>query len=241
MIVGIVSAKGSPGVTTTCLALTAAASHDALLVEFDPSGGSIECWTGVTGEPGLIPAASALRRSTGIDTVLNDAVEVVSGVRAVLAPSSGQLAEAAVGAATDRLLPALAAFDMTVVVDGGRWAASQKTSSRLAGCDVVIVLCAPSVAGVEAARWLVDPLRSVSRAAVALAPVGDRPYGPSEIAALVDVPLVGPLAWDSRGVNLLVGRGAIGAWRRTALARSVASVLRFASTRPPERVASGND
>ena len=44
MLLGLVSAKASPGVTTAALALTAVA-EDGLLVELDPSGGSIECWT----------------------------------------------------------------------------------------------------------------------------------------------------------------------------------------------------
>ena len=49
MRLGLVSAKGSPGVTT--LALGAAAIMDAIAVELDPSGGDVECWLGPVGEP----------------------------------------------------------------------------------------------------------------------------------------------------------------------------------------------
>ena len=41
MRLGLVSSKGSPGVTT--LALGAAAIMDAIAVELDPSGGDVEC------------------------------------------------------------------------------------------------------------------------------------------------------------------------------------------------------
>lgn len=86
MIVGLVSAKGSPGVTTAALAL-AAVADDGLLVELDPSGGSVEAWTGVGGEPGLVRVASGLRRSAGADSVVEHVVDVPPGVRAILAPA----------------------------------------------------------------------------------------------------------------------------------------------------------
>lgn len=41
MRLGLVSAKGSPGVTT--LALGVAAIMDGIAVELDPSGGDVEC------------------------------------------------------------------------------------------------------------------------------------------------------------------------------------------------------
>ena len=108
MLIGLASAKGAPGVTTAALALTAAADDGALLVELDPSGGSVECWTGVTGEPGLIGLASGLRRSARSETVLAHVVDSPPGVRSILAPTAGGLAEATITMAGDRLVPALA-------------------------------------------------------------------------------------------------------------------------------------
>jgi hypothetical protein len=60
MLIGLVSAKGSPGVSIAALALTAAAGDAGLLMELDPSGGSLECWTGIPGEPGLVRVASGV-------------------------------------------------------------------------------------------------------------------------------------------------------------------------------------
>jgi hypothetical protein len=140
------------------------------------------------------------------------------------APSSGVLAESTIVALGERLLPCLAELDETVIVDAGRWARSQPTARRLAGCDAVALLCSPTVEGIEAARWQVDHLRrQVDR--VALVTVGDRPYGPSEVADATNSSVGGALAWDRGGLARLLDRGVSSGWRRTPLARSALQVL----------------
>ena len=225
MLLGLVSAKGSPGVTTTALALAAVAGDRALLVELDPSGGSLECWTGTTGEPGLIRVANGMRRAVSPEMLRAHAVSAPPGVRSVLAPTAGALAEATIAMTGDRLVPALAEQEATVVVDAGRWSRAQPTARRIAGCDAIGVVCAPTVEGVEAARWLIDPLHSTAVGPVVLVLVGDRPYSPPEVAAVVGVPVVGVLAWDARGINALLTAGAGRGWSRSALARSARSIL----------------
>ena len=42
MLLGLVSAKGAPGVTSAAVALTAVSG--GVMVELDPSGGSVDCW-----------------------------------------------------------------------------------------------------------------------------------------------------------------------------------------------------
>lgn len=225
MLLGLVSAKGSPGVSTAALALTATAGDGGLMVELDPSGGSVECWTGATAEPGLIRVANGLRRAVEPEMLLTHAVTTPPGVRSVLAPTAGGLAESTIAMTGDRLVPVLAELEATVVVDAGRWSRSQSTARRIAGCDVIGVVCAPTVDGVEAARWLIDPLRSTAAGHVVLVLVGDRPYSPPEVAAVVGVPVVGVLAWDPRGVNGLLTTGTGRGWSRSALARSTRSML----------------
>lgn len=226
MVIGVVSAKGSPGATTTALALTAAAEGRGLMVELDPSGGSIECWTGVTGEPGLVRAASALRRISDPEVVAGCAVEAPRGISTLLAPTDGTMAESTIRVAVPGLMAACAALDRDVVVDGGRWAASQSTAGRVAGLPVVAVVCTPTVAGVEAARALVAPLRAAAAGGqVVLVLVGDRPYSAGEVASVVGVPVAGVVPWDRRAVGLLAASGRVRAWSRTALARSARSTL----------------
>lgn len=225
MLVGLVSAKGSPGVTTSALAL-AAAADDGLLVELDPSGGSIEVWTGAGGEPGLVRVASGLRRSAGPDAVIEHVVDVPAGVRAVLAPTAGPYAESTVAMTRDRLTPALRDLaGTTTILDLGRWSRSQATAHRVSGCDVVGVVCTPTIDGVEAARWLVEPMQAQSSGQVVVVVIGDRPYQAAEVAAAMGVPAAGALAWDPRGVGSLITRGAGRAWARSPLARSARTVL----------------
>jgi len=225
MLLGLVSAKGSPGVSTAALALTAAAGDRGLLVELDPSGGSVECWTGATGEPGLIRVANGMRRAVEPEILLAHAVTAPPGVRSILAPTAGGLAESTIAMTGDRLVPVLAELDAMVVVDAGRWSRSQTTARRVAGCDVVSVVCAPTVEGVEAARWLIDPLSTTVTGQVVLVLMGDRPYSPPEVAAVVGASVVGVLAWDPRGANALLTTGAGRGWSRSALARSARSML----------------
>lgn len=223
MLLGLASAKGAPGVTSAAVALTAASA--GLMVELDPSGGSVDCWLRATGEPGLIRAASALRRQADLDALVQFAAEVVPGVRVVRAPTSGMLAESTIVAMRDRLVPTLAEFDGTVVVDCGRWSRSQPTARRLAACDAVALVCSPTIEGVEATRWQVDQLRSLVERVV-IVPVGDRPYGPDELAAATGAEIAGVLVWDRRGLARLLERGCGGGWQRTPLARSARNLLR---------------
>lgn len=225
MLVGLVSAKGSPGVTTAALAL-AAVAEDSLLVELDPSGGSIEVWTGAWGEPGLVRVANGLRRSAGADAVVEHLVDVPAGIRSILAPTAGPYAESSVALTRDRLTSALRDLDgITTILDLGRWSRSDTTTHRVSGCDVVGIVCSPTIDGVEAARWLVEPLEAASATRVVVVAVGERPYGSAEVAAAMEVPVVGALAWDRRGFTTLLAHGAGRAWARSPLARSARTVL----------------
>src|SRR4029079_17986666 len=103
--------RGAPGVTSAAPAVTA--SSGGLMVELDPSGGSVDCWLSGTGEPGLIRVASAMRRHTDPTGLVTDATEILPGVLQLRAPSSGVLAESTIVALADRLLPCLAELDET--------------------------------------------------------------------------------------------------------------------------------
>jgi Flp pilus assembly CpaE family ATPase len=221
----LVSAKGSPGVTTAATALTAAgaASGRALLAELDPAGGSVQVLASGPASWGLLDAAGRLRREAGPDPVLANVTELPAGVPTLLAPTAGHTAESVIGSVTDRWIPSLRAAAPDVVIDAGRWEPSQRTAHRIAGADLVGVVCRPTVGGIEAARLMLDRLRSAARAPVAVVVVGHKPYSPDEIAAHLDVPLGGTLAWDPRAVAALWLGGAAPRWRRSSLGRSAAA------------------
>ena len=63
-LVALVSAKGSPGVTTTALALagTWPENRRVLLAELDPAGGDLAPRFGLHADPGVVQLGSAFRR-----------------------------------------------------------------------------------------------------------------------------------------------------------------------------------
>jgi Flp pilus assembly CpaE family ATPase len=230
MLIGFVSAKGSPGVTTAALAFAATTSRNVgsaqpLLVELDPSGGVIECWTGVAHEPGLSRVASGLRRSLEVEVVEAGIRPIPAGVAVVHAPTSGTLAESTIAAIGERLTIAMAESDRLVIIDAGRWCRSQSTARRIVGCDVIVIVCQPTVAGVEAARALFDPIHAITNLSPVLLLVGERPYSAGEVAEATGVTVIGTLPWDPHAVNTLLASGAVKSWSRSSLARSARTIL----------------
>lgn len=221
MLITLLSAKGSPGVTTTAAALAAAASPqlDTLVVEVDPSGGDIEVLTGVTGEPGLLRVANDLRRNVEAEVLPAYAVAAPAGVPAILAPTSAPATASVVTSVADRLGSALRTLPGAVLADAGRWDPAQPSAGRIAGADVVAIVCRPTALSVEHARHLLDRIREVTRPVVVVL-VGDRPYGAGEIASVLETPVAGVIAWDPGGVAALWAEGVTRRWAKSWLARS---------------------
>ncbi len=239
-VLALVSAKGSPGVTTAAAALTAAASltGDSLLVELDPSGGDVQILTGVEDEPGVTLAATELRRQvSGGRRRRRTSRSTPPGVPALLAPTAELMAASVIASVIERWRPALREYGGTVVVDAGRWDGAQATARRVAVGDLVAVVCRPSVASVEHARHIVDRLRTTARRPVVALVIGTRPYAPSEVAAELEVPLGGAIAWDPRGVGTLWSKGVSKSWGRTWLASSAAQSLESLLDLVPDAIA----
>lgn len=219
MLVALVSAKGSPGVTTTALALAAATSaRGSLLVEADPAGGDLECWCGPLGEPGLLGVATDLARDADAELIDSRAVEVVPGVRAVVAPTGESAATATIVPMAERLGPALATLDVPVLVDCGRWSVAHRAASQVAAASLVGVVCRPTLDSVEHTRDLVESLRRVNRAVAAVVVGGHRPYGSDEVSSALGVPVAGVLPWEPRAVLALLESGVARPWSRSGLA-----------------------
>jgi hypothetical protein len=238
-VISLVSAKGSPGATTAAAALAAAATltGDTLLVELDPSGGDVQILTGVEGEPGTVLAAAELRRTVSASAVEAHVTAAPPEVPALLAPTAELMASSVIASVIDRWRPALREFGGTVVVDAGRWDAAQPTARRATVGDLVAVVCRPSVASVEHARHAIDRLRAAARRPVVALVVGTKPYAPAEVAAQMEVPLGGALAWDPRGVGTLWSRGVSKSWGRTWLASSAAQSLESLLALIPDSIA----
>lgn len=223
----LLSAKGSPGVTTTAAALAAAATKTsrALLAELDPSGGSVHVMTGKPVAAGLVDAAGRLRREATPAAIDENTATLPDGIPSLVAPTSGPATESVIDSARDRWMPALRSSAFDVMVDAGRWEPSQRTARRIYGADVVVVVCRPTVAGVASSHQIIDRLWELARRPVVTVVVGRRPYVPEEVAAHLGVPLAGTMAWDPRGAAHLWARGMAGRWHSTRLARSARVTL----------------
>jgi hypothetical protein len=239
-VMTLASVKGSPGVTTAAAALVAAAvvgGQRALLVELDPSGGDVRLLSSLpVAEPNLVHAAAELRYANGAEDALGgQAVEALPSLPALLAPAGAGEAEAVLSSIGDGWGAAFRSFDGLVVVDAGRWDVGQATTRRIEGADVVGLVVRATAVSVEHARHTVVALRRASRAPVAAVVVGDRPHPPEAVAAALDLPLAGSVAWDPRGVGWLWAKGATSSGVRSSLARSAGRTLAGLEDQLPAR------
>lgn len=226
-VIALVSAKGSPGVTTTAAALAAAgvaAGRPTAWVELDPTGGS--GWVqSRASHPGTEPTLGELARSIRDGTVGADwarfTVPVPPGVPGVLAPPGRPAASTIIAEGTTSWCEVLGQGEAVVAVDTGRWSGDAKDAIRLAGADVVGLICRSTLESTEHAWHLVGPLRDAARCPVALVVVGTKPYHGLDVASALGLPLAGVMEWRRRDVAALWATGGA----RTILVRNAARVL----------------
>lgn len=251
MLVAVCSAKGSPGVTSTTLALTAAwPDFDARLLEADPAGGDLafRCRHAsgdeVATSPNLLGLATAVRGSSleGMaDPELLDRFcqPLASGVRLVpglpspaqargLSGLWGQIAHAAGGSGSH------------VVADLGRLQRTEATMQLAAAATVIVVVCQPSLESVTHVQQLISdvapalPDRAAGRAFVP-AVMGPHRNGTDDtgdvdqiMGSLGGLPIAPamPIAYDRRGLaDLEAGANPKGRLARTPLMRSATSLV----------------
>ena len=193
MIVAVCADKGSPGVTTTAVALTLAWPGRAVLLEADTAGGDLAFWgrrgdgpvpeatvtagTGPDGallapEPSLLSLAAAARVGLPGDALPGHAQPTRWGIDVVPAPPAAQ-AFAPLRPLWDGVAAACAAWPGTVIVDLGRFHSASPAAALARAATAVLVLTAMSVEGLYRARDRVGDLtRAVGDPARARTPVG---------------------------------------------------------------------
>ncbi len=207
-VIALASAKGSPGVTTTALALAAVWPRRVLVAECDPAGGDLACWFGLPAAPGLVTLGPTARRGLrpadvwAHSQIVSDALEVLPGfVRPDQAAAVMQLWQ--------ELPAAFAALDADVLADCGRLATASPVLPLLRAADVVVVLARPNTGGVAHLEpWLGTLTRAGVNAKVAL--LGDRPYRAADIAAALGergaaTEVIGVVADDRDAARRLAG------------------------------------
>ena len=228
----LASAKGSPGVTTTTLALSFWWRRPLILIEADQAGGDIAVRLGMSEEPGLVGLAAALRRSPvghqhNADLIAQYTQRTPLGKQVVLAPAGSAQAASALS-----LLSETAAVspphETDLLVDIGRSANSTGSNDEVGSghgwdwivtsSDVAIWICRPVLADLAHLAARLHHQRDSNRFQVIVL-VGAGSYPPGEIATTLGTPVIGHLPTDPHGAAALCAGGGRG-WTRSPLSRA---------------------
>lgn len=218
MLTALLSAKGSPGVTTTALALAATWPGSVLVAECDLAGGDIRAglFGGTLEQPsgGLLDLALAARRSISADDVISRCSPMPLGRDALLLPGIEGPAQREVVSAS--MAPIAKAFGeletipkpYDLIADCGR-VSDRLPVELLRRCDAIVAVLRPSLGAVHHLRELIDLmgefLPEFPSEAFGVAVVGDRPYPPREVAEALDRPMLGSLPLDVGTASTLRG------------------------------------
>jgi hypothetical protein len=234
MLITVCSLKGSPGVTTFCVALPAhwPAQDRCLLLECDPSGGDLATRFSLASSPGLVSLAAAARRGSEPEMFWQHTQELPGGLPVVAAPPGADHALAALvalapnsSASVSALRMAAGATDMTVIADCGRVDPTSAALPVVQSADAVMVL---TRAHADDLAHVATRLTAVSRWSPrpALLLVGDG-YSTAEVSRELDVPIFGRVPEDGPGAAVLRGhRRSQGRLSRSPLGHAAGTVAR---------------
>jgi hypothetical protein len=208
----LVSAGGSPGVTTAAVALALTWPTPVIVAECDPSGGDLLAGLlsgHVSASQGLMAHAieagrdgRAAARTLGAQLVALDA----DGTRMALPGLTDPRQAAGLASAWPAVASTLLAQQADVLADCGRLDAGPgQPVAILSAARTVAVVMRPTLRQVWAARSRVEILTqivgSTSRVAVML--TGPGPHSAREVAHALGVPVVAALPDDARSAALL--------------------------------------
>jgi len=217
------SAKGSPGVTTSVLALGLCWPRPAVVVCADPAGDDLRAGVLQATAPahaGLLELAVAARKG-GVDLAWHAVAVEVAGGSLWLVPGLEDPAQSeAIGGLWPHTVSALLSCGRDVLVDAGRLSASGLPPALAAAADAVALVLRPTLPAVDRARPVLSRLTASTPAGavgarVGVLCVGEAPYRPGEAAAALGVPLLGVLP-DDRVAAARLAEGVV-AWRRPLL------------------------
>ena len=218
----VAATKGSVGATTLGFALVAGRAPDALLVEVDPDGGSLAARLGISEDPGLTSAAAACRHGQ-MSGRAEDHVHTARGVRVLPAPTSPRQVRSCLAAAAESLDLQVWWASRTCVLDCGRLDADSPVVPLIGGTSALVWVTRPTVEGADALAVRLAELASLPARSV-LVTAGEGPYRPDEVAAALELPLIGHVPFDPRGAAWLWEDPSSRRWRRSPLGRAAYSI-----------------
>ena len=243
------------GTTTTSLAVASGwpDPDPPLVVEADPSGGSLAAWLDTPALPSLATVVAQVTRPDDGAASTESRFDVLralepsihrpaAGIAFVAAPTRSIAASRAVEEAATVVVPALAATDdVTAIVDLGRHGGHLPLPPVLRHSDVIVACHRQSAASARAGavrlERFAEQVAHWSTGGRALIPVviGDEPFDPDEIGRfLVDrsdgapIHVLHVLDDDPLAAAVLAGREGVSARRlqRLPLMRSAAELAR---------------
>ena len=183
-LIAVVSAKGSPGVSTLAMELVRRHPRDVVGVELDPSGGSWALRHDLSWDPGLVSLAATPAPMT-VEAALEHGQRVGRGGVAICASPFADQVRASLELVEQRLVSWSDSLDG--VLDVGRF--DPCVLGVLRRCMVTLVVTRTRVEDVGQLQRLAETLRLAGVDARMVA-VGSEQYSPRDIAREVRMPLV---------------------------------------------------
>lgn len=203
-VIALASASGSPGVTTTALALALSWPRPALLVEADPTGGSALLAGFFRGarayEAGLIELA--LSPMDVADALPQVVQPIENSTTSFIAGTRSHSQAAGLRELWEPLSAALADLEdsgQDVIVDAGRLGLIGSPEPLLNGADLTLLVARTGLTELSAARSWAETVRRPGSGwrepAVLLIGEG-QPYRASEVTKVLGLPVVASLPDD---------------------------------------------
>lgn len=243
----LVSVKGSPGVTTGCLALATTWPRPVMIAELDPDGGDIRyrlrdaAGKPLTAEPGVLSYA------TGGAVQLQDHVQALAGDISLLVGLPGACEAPALQGRWSTIAERLDADpEADVLADCGRLSAFTPVVEAFPHAAALVVFTRPTVDAVGHLRSRLDGLDGLPPVFVVIVTgVADRRSSTQVQAIMTGAQLtanvLGALAYDPEGAGMLAGEwpGRLAASPLIRSARDLAGRLAHDVSHPEGRVSAG--
>lgn len=240
----LASVKGSPGVTTACLALATTWPRTAVIAELDPDGGDMRyrlrnaAGKPLTAEPGL------LRYATSGAAQLKDHVQTLAGGVSLLVGLSSAWDAPALEGRWSTVAERLSAHpEADVLADCGRLGAFSPIMETFPYAATLVIFTRPTVDAVGHLRSRLDGLEGLPPVfVVVVTGSADRRSSQQVQAILTGAQLpasvLGALAYDPEGAGMLAGEwpGRLASSPLIRSARDLAGPLAHDESRPAGKV-----
>lgn len=235
--IALASAKGSPGVTMTALALAAVWPAPVAVADIDPAGGDVVWRTRTDGgdpldpDRGLLSLGAAARRGAAETSLAEHLQETSEGVPVLVGVPSPDLLSG-IGSVWGQLPAVFATHPADVIVDCGRVVPGSAVLPVLAKADAVVFVVRPDVEGIAQLRERLGSVAGqldVTTVGVIVRTTYRDTRSCGDLQQLLDAHglsarVLGVVAEDEKGAAVLAARR-IGAVRRSLLGRSAITLI----------------